>query len=422
MKVKKIFTGSWYPRTFLHLEELAFFLNEGKSRLPLDKNKLRVLRSELKPDQVKTGKSDDHAVLTARLGNYDFEYDENGLVLLSTTKESKDVAVAMAEIADFSLNKLFKSLSYLYSLGAPIPKIFAAIKSVMPHILVVEGGNKKEISDFFVSQKDGLIKVLKAGDSSVFYGKNIIAVEGDPESVIRLIRNIYLIHDIKVQFEKILSLHRFIWEEIDKIKASDKIRYHHLPLVRDTIMQINSEVIFFKSRLDQVGKILKQEAANLKLHAEKAGTGEIVSDLAQSFDSLIETHAYLVSLWQMTENYVSSTLNLITLLYAESSQKQLNILQFIFVISAVASIIAMGSVYGFDLSLSNELGNQVLQGESISFSLLDLFRFGGSAVLVGGILFVLFNYLYSRKASAKLTNKNLIENREFQRIKKMLGE
>jgi len=58
----------------------------------------------------------------------------------------------------------------------------------------------------------------------------------------------------------------------------------------------------------------------------------------------------------MTESHVQATQKLLDSLYQESAKKQLNVLQVIFVISALASVMAMGSISGFSFKAYDSTG------------------------------------------------------------------
>lgn len=422
MEIKKIFIGSWYSRTQLHLGELHLFLTEGRSHLSLNKEKLLKFRKRLDPSAVSIIKKNGREILVAKLGKYDLEYHENGLVLISIDPVSEKINQQMKSLADFTLHKIFDAFGFLYSQGAPIPKIFIALKSVLPYVVLTEGATEKEVEGFFAEQEEEIIQEIKNNESVIYCGKGLIVINGKTDDNIELVRIFYLLNDAKSQFQKVLDLHRFIWEEVDKVKSKGKIRYRDLSLNRDTLMEINNEIIFFKSRLEQIEDVLLNESAECVKMNKLKPDDKIAIHFMESFESLKRTSSYIKNLWSMTENYVSNTFNLINLLYQEGTQKQLNILQFIFVISAIASIIAMGSVYGFEINLFDKSGLPVLHGESISFAFFDLLRFGGTAILAGSVLYLLFTLIYNKVAASRITDPRLIENKEFGRIKKMLGE
>lgn len=422
IEIKKIFIGSWYSRTQLHLGELHLFLAEGRSHLSLSKEKLLKYKKELSPSAVSIIKKNGYEVLVAKLGKYDLEYHENGLVLVSINLSHGEIKREMKYLADFTLNKMFEAFGFLYSQGAPIPKIFIALKSVLPYVILTEEATKQEIESFFGEHNEEIQQKINNGESAIYCGKSLIVINGSAKNNIDLVRTFYLLNDAKGQFQKVLDLHRFIWEEVDKVKSKGKIRYRDLSLNRDTLMEINNEIIFFKSRLEQVDTVLKNESYECAKMIKLKADDKITLHFMESFESLKRTSNYIKNLWSMTENYVSNTFNLINLLYQEGTQKQLNILQFIFVISAIASIIAMGSVYGFEINLFDKSGLSVLHGESISFAFFDLLRFGGTAILAGSVLYFLFTLIYNKVAASRITDPRLIENKEFGKIKKMLGE
>ncbi|PIP26344.1 MAG: hypothetical protein COX31_02855 [Candidatus Moranbacteria bacterium CG23_combo_of_CG06-09_8_20_14_all_40_16] len=422
MKIKKIFIGSWYSRTQLHLSELHLFFTEGRSHLSLNKEKLLKYKKNINPSNASIIKENGHEILVAKLDKYDLEYHENGLVLMSIDPIPEKINQEMKSLADFTLNKMFDAFGFLFSQGAPIPKIFIALKSILPYVVLAEGSTKQEIERFFVEQKEEIRQEIKNDESIIYYGNRLIVINGKAEDNIDLVRIFYLLNDAKNQFQKVLDLHRFIWEEVDKVKSKGKIRYCDLSLNRDTLMEINNEIIFFKSRLEQVNNVLANESVECAKMNKLKPDDKIAIHFMESFESLKRTSSYIKNLWSMTENYVSNTFNLINLLYQEGTQKQLNILQFIFVISAIASIITMGSVYGFEINLFDKSGLSVLHGESISFAFFDLLRFGGTAILAGSALYLLFTLIYNKVAASRITDPRLIENKEFGKIKKMLGE
>ncbi len=422
IEIKKIFIGSWYSRTQLHLRELHLFLTEGRSHLSLNKEKLLKYKKDLNPSAISITKERGHEILVAKLGKYDLEYHENGLVLMGIEPLPEKINQEMKSLVDFTLNKMFEAFGFLYSQGAPIPKIFIALKSVLPYVILTEGATKQEIERFFAEHNEEIGQEISNNESSIYYGKSMIVINGNAKNSIDLVRTFYLLNDAKSQFQKVLDLHRFIWEEVDKVKSKGKIRYRDLSLNRDTLMEVNNEIIFFKSRLEQIDNVLNNEAVECAQIIKLKSDDKITRHFMESLESLKRTSSYIKNLWSMTENYVSNTFNLINLLYQEGTQKQLNILQFIFVISAIASIIAMGSVYGFEINLFDKSGLSVLHGESISFAFFDLLRFGGTAILSGSVLYFLFTFIYNKVAASRIIDPRLIENKEFGKIKKMLGE
>lgn len=422
MKINKIYVGSWYPRTVFHFNELYEFLKDGTSHLALDKNKIKSLRDSINPTDISLDDFLGRRMLNARFDKYHFENHESGLMLLSCDcVDVVDFKKEMISLSGFAFKKVFPSFSYLYSLGAPIPKVFSAMKSVMPYVFFVEDASREEIFSFFEENGFNVLKEVKNNKIEVFYSKSFVVIKGDQKTAENLIREgLYYINDAENQFQRILDLHRFVWSEVSDIKSSQKIKYKNLPETRDLIMEINSEVVFFKSRIEQLDNILKIQSSRVKnlFDEENDPVWGYVSD---RFNSLTDSGEYIKSLWTMTDDYLKGSLDLVSLVYQESSAKQINILQFIFIISAVASIIALGSIYGFDYYALGPSGEQILTNKAISFSVTDLIKLGVPAVVVGVLFYGLFNLVYRHFSSSRISNPNLIANKEFEKIKKMLN-
>lgn len=422
MKIKKIYVGSWYPRTVFHLNEMHDFLLNGTSHLSLDVNKLKSLRSSLYPNDVLVDDCLGRRVLRAKFDKYDFENHEGGLMLLSCSYvDSPNVKDEMKSLSDFAFKKIFSSFGYLYSLGAPIPKVFSAMKSVMPYVFVTEGATREEVSSLFSENGFSILKEIKNDKVEFYYGKSFVVINGDLEEAENIIREgLYYLNDTENQFQRILDLHRFIWNEVNDIKSSKKIKYKNLQETRDLIMEINAEVLFFKSRIEQLDNILRVQSGRVNQIFDEEND-PIWGYVSNKFSSLVDSSEYIKSLWVMTEEYLNGSLELISLVYQESSTRQINILQFIFIISAVASIVALGSIYGFDFYTLGSAGEQVLTNKAVSFSITDLTKLGIPTVIIGVAFYGLFNFIYRHFSSSKISNPNLIANKEFEKIKKMLN-
>ncbi|MBN2854065.1 hypothetical protein JXK06_00840 [Patescibacteria group bacterium] len=420
MKIEKIFVGSWYPRTLFHLNELHRFFLDGSTELSLNKEKLKEIRKSLNPKDVVLKQDLGQSFLEATVNKYKFQVLENGLTIMSTLKvDQKNLEEEMFKLSEFAFKKVYSSLSYLFSLGAPIPKVFAAMKSVMPFTLIVQEATKKEVEIFLAERQQKIIKEFKNKDIQVYYGENIVIINGDQIRAEKVVKEcIYYLHDAESQFHKILNMHRFIWEEVSLIKSVKVIKYKDLPRTRDLIMEIESEVIFFKSRIDQLDKILKAQAERVSRLSQK--NDSVCLGFLDGFQALIASGNYIQSLWSMTEDYLSGASKLVSIVYQESSNKQINTLQFVFIISAVASIIALGSIMGADLSLTtNSLGKTI--GQMKSFSVKDLASLGGSAIIIGGLLYYFWGKVYKNFAGSKISDPRVVANSELAKIKKMLG-
>ena len=56
-------------------------------------------------------------------------------------------------LADYYENCLSKAINYIFSLGAPVPKELANIKSVYPYFIVLNKGTKEDIEKQIIKNR-----------------------------------------------------------------------------------------------------------------------------------------------------------------------------------------------------------------------------------------------------------------------------
>ncbi len=424
MKIKQIYVGSWYPRTLFHLNEMYDFLSLGESHLSLNKEKIKKLKEELNPSEVSLKQNKGQSYLKAKFGNYDFESFESGLSIFSCQCKSKDIdqlTKETQEMSEFAFKKVFTSFNYIYSLGAPIPKVFSALKSVMPFVFVTEDASKKDVEDFLKKRGETITKEFSSEKGEIYYGNNSIIIDSDLNFAKRVVKEcVYYLHDAEAQLQKILDLHRYIWDEVNTIKSSKSIKYKDLAKTRDLLTEIESDVIFFDSRIKQLKNVLHKQKARVSEFAQNEN--DYIWDVFEDgFSSLEGSGNYIENLWEMTKNYLSGASNLINLIYQESSDKQINILQFVFIISAIASLIALGEVVSADIIGTINLETGLIKATEHAFSWNDLAKLGLISVISGAIIFYLWDKLYKHFAGSKISDPNLIAKSKFNKIKKMFN-
>ena len=133
MNVQEIYIGGWFQRTSLHLHEIYRFLKYAESALPLDKEKLQENRSLVNPLEIELVMDELDYVTFKTMDNISVRIYEDGLTTLGTDNVSKNLQQDFDRMTDFYENKLSKGLSYIFSLGAPVPKELAHIKSIYPY-------------------------------------------------------------------------------------------------------------------------------------------------------------------------------------------------------------------------------------------------------------------------------------------------
>lgn len=148
MKIEEICIGGWFQRTILQLTEVYDFVRDGSSRLDLDKDKLKKLHSELNIKNIEYGCNGLEYIYLSTLDDINVKIFEDGLIVLSVSKTSeKDLNENITKLSDYYSKKLSPALSYIFSLGAPIPKELANIATVYPYFIVLDKESKSDIKE-----------------------------------------------------------------------------------------------------------------------------------------------------------------------------------------------------------------------------------------------------------------------------------
>ena len=224
MIIQKIYIGGWFQRTTLHLTEIWDFLKHGKSNLDLPKAKLEELRKVLAlVDVVRESGPLEYIVAKTSL-NIGFRIYEDGLIILE--KEFSNLKEDFGEIKDYYDNKLSKSLSLIFSKGAPVPKELANIKTILPYIVTVTDASKEETEKIFRDSSETVYSVLSTKNIEVYRSPGIILINNlkDEKLTREIIESQIFFREFKSQLHRYLAIHRTLWEKIREIKERGQIR------------------------------------------------------------------------------------------------------------------------------------------------------------------------------------------------------
>src|SRR3989344_1997769 len=214
----KITFGGWYQRTSLHLTEIYDFLSKCESRLPLSKEKLKEFHKDLnlKFATKETGNLD--FVMAETKSGIEIRYYEDGLYILEI-KKTKNIESSVKLVKNYFKNFFNPAINYLFSLGAPTPKILSDIKE--PHQIVITKFYEKH-SEFDVPQKYGKVYSKTTSENvSVYKTPEYIFVVGarNEENLASIVEMQIFFREFKSQLHKYLGIHREIWEEISEINV-----------------------------------------------------------------------------------------------------------------------------------------------------------------------------------------------------------
>lgn len=372
MKIDNIYVGGWFQRTMLQLSEVYDFLRMCKTELALDVEKLEEFRKNLEIGRIEYGVAGEEYILFTTAQNITVKIFEDGLITLNNGNVSNDTLFAdIDKVTDYYEKRLSPALSYLFSLGAPVPKELAHIETVFPYFIVCDNASKDEISELlartekqkyfeFSNKKYDVIR----GDKYYFINNK----KTDLPTIERYIEEQIFIREFKGQLHRYLNLHRIIWEKIDIVKENVKVK--------------GSEIVKFTTKLEGYAKTVTLIDGRIKQMSTYISTREKIAkndeDLAEflaisgyRYETLRDTLEYIKHLWDMTKNYVSSAQKLFNGIKQDVTSSSINSLTIVTAMSAGAGLLdlftesapkfeAFGFVYFFILALVGWLATKIL--------------------------------------------------------------
>ena len=130
MKISNIYIGGWFQRTMLQLSEIYDFVREAKSQLNLEQKKLTELHNNLEIKSINYGVSGEEYIEIFTNLEIKIKIFEDGLIILNSNKISAETLFNdIQNVTNYYEKRLSPALSYLFSLGAPIPKELANIET-----------------------------------------------------------------------------------------------------------------------------------------------------------------------------------------------------------------------------------------------------------------------------------------------------
>ena len=363
----KITFGGWYQRTSLHLTEIYDFLSKCESRLSLSKEKLKEFHKDLnlKFTIKETGNLD--FVKAETKSGIEIRYYEDGLYILEI-KKTKNIESSVKLLKNYFENSFNPAINYLFSLGAPTPKILSEIKE--SHQIVITKFDGKH-SEFDVPQKFGRVynKTTSKEISVYKTPEYIFAVGTSDEKILNsIVETQIFFREFKSQLHRYLSIHREIWEEISEIKERKFVLGKDVEFYRVQLEIHKKTIYLINNRINQMSSYAHTRASLAKtLNIEK----QLTELFQYKFEDLFNTHSYIKEIWSMTKNYVDSAISVLV----EVSNKAN--------VSGIRSIQILASI-GVFVGIIGYLTKDTLP----KFSKIGLFYF---SILIGAV--ILIDYL-----------------------------
>lgn len=335
MIIHKIYIGGWFQRTTLHLTEIWDFLKSGKTNLSFDAAEFKAARDRLEVKNI-ARKNDLLEYINIDTNcSVDYRIYEDGLIILE--KKFEDLDKDCEAIKDYYDNKLSKSLSYIFSKGAPVPKELANIKTILPYIIMASDATKKEVKELFDSHNEEVYSELSTGKTEVYRSSGIIFINNleNDELAREIIEAEIFFREYKTQLHRYLSIHRTVWEKIEKIKELDKIKGSEIEKYRNELSVYQKTITLIDARIEQMDTYIetRQKIVNLQRIDEK-----LKPLFRFKYETLQDTHEYIKDLWLMTKNYLDSTIQMLAELQSQSTISTISSLRLITSVGVVAGI------------------------------------------------------------------------------------
>lgn len=326
----KVYYGGWYQRTTLHLSELFDLFAYGKSSLGLSINKLTDLKNDLGFESVERQYDFLEYIIATTNSGIILKYYEDGLYILET--ETEDIQTGQALLEDYYNQKLHPAVSYIFSLGAPTPKVLANIKTVHPTIVTTS--TKLDIEKYqpvYSKISSQGITVYKT-PSHIF----VTAPANKKEIIEGLVGMQIFFREFKDQMEKYLNIHRTIWEEISKLRSQEYITGRQVSGLISRLENYQYTINLISSRINQMTVYINTRSSI----AQKLSIVEDLSVLFKyKFEGLADTHKYIQELWSMTIRYLTDSLTIVRSIEAKTLNTSIQSLQIITSIGVFSGII-----------------------------------------------------------------------------------
>ncbi len=333
----KLTYGGWYQRTTLHLSEIYDLFAFGRSNLELPKKKIADYHKLLDIKKVTREPGYLEFVKAKTNNGIEIRYYEDGLYVLeveiqNTIDNSKKL------LEDYFNDALSPAISYIFSLGAPTPKILANIKTVHPTVISVLQENP---DNFNADQQEfgTVYSKMSAQDILVYKTPDYIFVVTTPklEKIASdLVEMQIFFREFKDQLEKYLNIHRTTWEEISDIKERKMIRGTEVEKIRSKLDSYQRTISLISNRINQMGSYVRTRASISKsLNIEDS----MRSLFQYKFEVLTDTLDYIKEIWKMSGDYLASAIQMIVEVKNQGTSRGIQSLQLITSIGVVSGIL-----------------------------------------------------------------------------------
>jgi len=386
MKIEKVYIGGWFQRTTLQLSEIYDFVRDGTSELKLDKNKLQKMRADLDLTNIEYGIDGlEYLMLTTSSGIH-IKIFEDGLIVLNDGDVNEfSLFQDIDSLAQYYEKKLSPALSYLFSLGAPVPKELANIETVYPYFIVLNKATEEQIQALLSRTEKQKYFDFKNDHYDVVRGNKYYFINNKTKNLHQIERYIeeqIFIREFKAQLHRYLNLHRIIWEKIDEVKENAHVRGKDIIAFSNKIDGYRKTVNLIDSRINQMNTYIKTRE---KIAKSDSNLIESLDLIGYRYETLINTVSYMQQIWAMTKNYLNQAAKLFESLESSITEKSVNSLTIVTSMGVGASLIdlftesapsfsSFGIIYFFILAVVGYSVNKIMKkiSENRKYEISDI--------------------------------------------------
>ena len=340
MRIEKVFIGGWFQRTTLQLSEIYDFLREGKSELALDKKKLIKLHDALDLSTIDYGIDGLEFIRVTTRAGVNIKIFEDGLIVLNDSDVNEfSLFNDIDSLASYYETKLSPALSYIFSLGAPVPKELANIETVFPYFIVLNKATKNDIATLLAKTEKEKYFEFSNNDYDVVRGNKYYFINNKTKSIEQIERYIeeqIFIREFKGQLHRYLNLHRIIWEKIDAVKENAKVKGKDIVAFTNKLDGYKKTVTLIDSRINQMNTYISTRE---KIAKSDNSLTESLDLIGYRYETLKNTVSYMQQIWSMTKNYLSQAEKLFAGLESQITEKSIGSLTIVTAMGVGASLI-----------------------------------------------------------------------------------
>lgn len=332
----KVTYGGWYQRTTLHMSEVYSFFELGSSKLALSKEELKKLQANLHLASVSRESGYFEYVKAVTDSGIEIRYYEDGLYILETSTDNVPEAQKMLET--YYESAFNPAISYIFSLGAPTPKVLANIKANHPVVVSIITDDKNDHS--FDESIFGPVYTKVSADNLTVYktpGYILLCAPSASSVFVPQITEMQIFfREFKDQLEKYLMIHRTIWEEISAIKEAKEVKGKDVEAIRGKLDSYQKTINLISNRINQMGSYVNTRSSIAKrLEVDK----HLVDIFEYKFETLTDTLSYIKEIWKMTGDYLSSAIGNLIEIKNQSTSNNLKSLQTITSIGVISGVL-----------------------------------------------------------------------------------